>query len=174
MKNKTIILFFCNVLLFACRTAPKEIGETEIANPKTSVEVTTVKHGSLDDELILSATTIYQRRSGGTATIAAYITKEYIIIGDAVTRGDVLYELESKERRSLGNNGVKFDTSLNNFGLLKVRASASGVISTLDKQQAGDYVLEGTLLCTIAESSDLTFQVNVPYEFIKFAKPGII
>lgn len=172
MKIKTLILSICYVLLFACRTAPKEISETEIANPKTSVEVTNIKYGSLDDELILSATTVYQRRNVVTAAIPAFITRVYIKLGDAVSRGDVLYELESKERRSLGNDGGKFDTSLANFGLLKVRASASGVISTLDKQQPGDYVLEGTLLCTIAESSDLTFQVNVPYEFIQFAKPG--
>lgn len=174
MRNKTAIVLFFGMFLFACRTAPKEIAETEITNPKTSVEVTTVKYGSLDDELVLSGTTIYQRRNAVTAVIPAYITKVYIKLGDAVSRGEVLYELESKERRSLGNSGVKLDTSLVNFGIIKVRASASGVISTLDKQQPGDYVLEGTLLCTIAESSDLTFQVNVPYEFSQFTKSGRI
>ncbi len=174
MRNKTAIVLFFGMFLFACRTAPKEIAETEITNPKTSVEVTTVKYGSLDDELVLSGTTIYQRRNAVTAAIPAYITKVYIKLGDAVSRGEVLYELESKERRSLGNSGVKLDTSLVNFGIIKVRASASGVISTLDKQQPGDYVLEGTLLCSIAESSDLTFQVNVPYEYSQFTKSGRI
>ncbi len=172
MKNKTFIILLNCLLIFACKTAPKEIDETKISNPKTSVEVTTVQYGSLDDELILSATTIYQKRNLVTATIPAFITSVHVKLGDAVMKGEVLYELESKERRSLGNNASKLDTSLANFGLIKIKASASGVISTLDKQQAGDYVLEGTLLCTIAESGDLTFQVNVPYEFTPFARPG--
>ncbi len=172
MKNRILIILLNSFLLIACKTAPKEIEETEISKPKTSVEVTNVKYGSLDDELILSATTIYQKRNLVTATIPAFITNVHVKLGDAIKKGDILYELESKERRSLGNNASKLDTSLTNFGLIKIRASASGVISTLDKQQPGDYVLEGTLLCTIAESSDLTFQVNVPYEFVPFAKTG--
>jgi len=167
----SILLFNC-LVLFACKTAPKELEEKEILNPKSIVEVVHVKQGSVDDELILSATTIYLKRNVVTATIPAFITNVRIKLGDVVNKGDVLYELESKERRALGNNVSKMDTSLANFGIIKVKASASGTISTLDKQQPGDYVLEGTQLCTIAESSDLAFQVNVPYEFSAFAKPG--
>ena len=166
-----IILFNC-VFLFACKTAPKELEEKEILNPKSIVEVVNIREGSVDDELILSATTIYLKRNVVTATIPAFITSVRVKLGDAVNKGDVLYELESKERRALGNNFSKMDTSLTNFGIIKVKASASGIISTLDKQQPGDYVLEGTQLCTIAESSDLAFQVNVPYEFSAFAKAG--
>ncbi|MDI1233317.1 MAG: HlyD family efflux transporter periplasmic adaptor subunit [bacterium] len=172
MKNKSIIMLYCASLVLGCKTAPKELDETEITNPKTPVEVTNINYGSLDDELILSASTIYQKRNLVTATIPAFIVKVNVRLGDAVIKGQLLYELESKERRSLGTTGIKLDSSLAGFGLIKIRASASGVISTLDKQQPGDYVLEGTLLCTISESSDLTFQVNVPYEYIQFAKTG--
>ncbi len=163
-------MLYCASLVLGCKTAPKELDETEITNPKTPVEVTNINYGSLDDELILSASTIYQKRNLVTATIPAFIVKVNVRLGDAVIKGQLLYELESKERRSLGTTGIKLDSSLAGFGLIKIRASASGVISTLDKQQPGDYVLEGTLLCTISESSDLTFQVNVPYEYIQFAK----
>ncbi len=166
-----ILLVTC-IFLFACKTAPKELEEKEILNPKSIVEIVNVRQGSVDDELVLSATTIYLKRNVVTATIPAFITNVRVKLGDAVNKGDILYELESKERRSLGNNISKMDTSLTNFGIIKVRASASGIISTLDKQQPGDYVLEGTQLCTIAESSDLAFQVNVPYEFSSFAKAG--
>lgn len=165
-------MLYCASLVLGCKTAPKELDETEITNPKTPVEVTNINYGSLDDELILSASTIYQKRNLVTATIPAFIVKVNVRLGDAVIKGQLLYELESKERRSLGTTGIKLDSSLAGFGLIKIRASASGVISTLDKQQPGDYVLEGTLLCTISESSDLTFQVNVPYEYIQFAKTG--
>lgn len=166
-----ILLFSC-LFLFACKTAPKELEEKEILNPKSIVQVVNVRRGSVEDELILSATTIYLKRNVVTATIPAFITNVRIKLGDAVNKGDILYELESKERRALGNNVSKMDTSLTNFGIIKIKASATGIISTLDKQQPGDYVLEGTQLCTIAESNDLAFQVNVPYEFSAFTKVG--
>lgn len=167
-----IPLLFGTFLLIRCKTAPKEVDEKEILNPKSTVEIVGVKYGTVDDELVLSATTIYLKRNVVTATIPAFITNVRVKLGDAVNKGDIMYELESKERRALGNNSAKLDTSLVNLGLIKIRASASGIISTLDKQQPGDYVLEGTQLCTIAESSDLAFQVNVPYEFSIYAKPG--
>lgn len=168
--NTTIL--FNLVFLVACKTAPKELDETEILNPKSIIEVVAIRYGTVDDELVLSATTVYLKRNVVTASIPAFITNVRVKLGDAVNKGDVLFELESKERRALGSTIAKLDTSLINFGLIKIRASASGVISTLDKQQSGDYVLEGTQLCTIAESSDLAFQVNVPYEFTSYAKPG--
>jgi hypothetical protein len=167
-----IALFLSSLFLITCKTAPKELEEQEILNPKSIVEVVNVKYGSVDDELILSATTVYLKRNVVTSTIPAFITNVMVKLGDAVNKGDVLYELESKERRALNSNISKLDTSIVNFGLIKIRASATGIISTLDKQQSGDYVLEGTQLCTIAESSDLAFQVNVPYEFSSFTKPG--
>jgi hypothetical protein len=167
-----IPILFSVVFLISCKTAPKELDETEILNPKSIIEVVAIKYGTVDDELVLSATTVYLKRNVVTASIPAFITNVRVKLGDAVNKGDILFELESKERRALGSNMSKLDTSLVNFGLIKIRASASGIISTLDKQQPGDYVLEGTQLCTISESSDLAFQVNVPYEFTSFAKPG--
>ena len=171
-KTLYTTLIFCLLLLFGCKPAPKELDETEILNPKSIVEVVNVRYGSVEDDLILSATTVYLNRNIVTATIPAFITNVRIKLGDIVNKGDVLFELESKERRALNNSASKLDTSLINFGIIKIRASAGGVISTLDKQQSGDYVLEGTQLCTIAESSDLAFQVNVPYEFSAYVKPG--
>ncbi len=142
------------------------------AVPKTSVQVTSIRSGSVSDNLELFATTVYLKRNIVTAPIPAFITKVNVHLGDRVSQGAILYELESKERRALGNQTSKLDTSLTNFGVVKVKAPASGIISTLDKQQPGDYVLEGGQLCTIAESNDLAFQLNVPYEFNAFIKQG--
>lgn len=172
MKNyiKSLAVVFC-LSLASCGSHQEEMIE-QVIQPKTPVEITTVQYGSVDDELILFGTTIYLKRNMVTAPIPAFITNVRVKLGDKVNQGDVLYELESKERRALGSNALKIDTSLSNFGLIRVKASASGIISTLDKQQPGDYVMEGAQLCTIAESSDLAFQVNVPYEFTPFAKAG--
>ncbi len=172
MKKLNYIVFLNFLVLFSCKTAPNELEETEILNPKSLVEVVNIKYGEIDDELVLSATTIYLKRNVVTSTIPAFITNVKVKLGDAVNKGDVLFELESKERRALGDNASKLDTSLSNFGIIKIKATGSGVVSTLDKPQPGGYVLEGTQLCTIAQSSDLAFQVNVPYEFAAFAKEG--
>ena len=103
MKNTNFIGLISCIALFACKTAPKELEETEITNPKTPVEITNIIYGSIDDNLILSANTIYQKRNLVTAPIPAFITNVQVKLGDAVTKGQLLYELESKERRSLGS-----------------------------------------------------------------------
>jgi hypothetical protein len=107
-----------------------------------------------------------------SSSIPAFVTAVNVKLGDKVSKGDILYVLQSKESRALGNDVAKIDSSLTNFGIVKIRASASGIISTLDRQQVGEYVLEGTQLCTIAESNDLVFQVNVPFEFTNLTKIG--
>ncbi|QNF31203.1 HlyD family efflux transporter periplasmic adaptor subunit (plasmid) [Adhaeribacter swui] len=170
MKKLISILFFC-WLLTACGTKT-ETAEEPAIKPKTSVSVVQIQQGKVDNSLILTATTVYLKRNVVTAPIAAFITKVNVHLGDKINQGTVLYEMESKERRALGSSAAKLDKDLANFGRVQVRASASGIITTFDKQQPGEYVLEGTQLCTIAESSNMAFQLNVPYEYIQFAQSG--
>lgn len=172
MKNYITYIALANLLLLAACGSKTTENADKVLTPKTPVEITKLQYGSVDDELLLFGTTVYLKRNMVTAPIPAFITNVHVKLGDKVNKGDVLYELESKERRALGDNVAKLDTSLTNFGIIKVKAPGTGIVSTLDKQQPGDYVLEGGQLCTIAESSDLAFQVNVPYEFSAFAKPG--
>jgi len=168
---KIILLFFAiTTLLQSCKSVSNDVEKNTI--PKTSVQVVSIGNASIDDELILFGTTIYLKRNLVTSSITAFITKVNIKIGDKVNKGDVLYTLQTKESSALGNTLSKTDTALTNFGILKVKATATGVITSLDKQQIGDYVLEGTQLCTIAESGDLMFQINVPYEYTSYTKIG--
>lgn len=170
MNKTTALLLLAIIGLHACNT-PDTSEEVKIT-PRTDVEITTVRHGTISDNLELFANTIYLKRNVVTAPLPAYITRVNIRLGDKVQKGDILYELESKERRALGNRLNKIDSSLSTFGVIIVRAHSAGVVSTLDKQQTGDYVLEGTQLCTISESNDLAFQVNVPFEYINYVKTG--
>ena len=169
MKHYFYIFLF-SVFLIACKTIPTE-EETSIA-PKSPVQISSIRIGEIDDNLLLSATTVYLNRNVITAEIPAFITKVNIHLGDKVIKGQVLYELQTKESKALGKQSFNIDTSITNIGIIKIYAPASGIISTFDKQQTGDYVLEGTQLCTIAESNDLAFQINVPYEFTQFTKVG--
>lgn len=169
---KQLIIYFSIVLFLASCGRKTETQTEESIIPKTPVQVVSVEIGTINDELTLFGTTIYLKRNLVTAPIPAFITQVNVKLGDKVNKGDVLYVLQSKESRALGNDVSKIDSTLKNFGIIKVTASATGIITTLDKQQSGDYVLEGTPLCTIAESNDLFFQVNVPYEFTRYTIVG--
>jgi len=172
MKHAFIISFLASAIcISSCNT--KESSQTVATElPRTPVEVTSIHKGSIVNQLTLFGSTLYLKRNVVTSPIPAFITDVRIKLGDHVNKGDVLYNLETKERRALGQQQLSSDTSLANFGKIKLTASFSGIISTLDKQQLGDYVLEGTQLCTIAESNNLAIQVNVPYEYTALAKPG--
>ncbi|MBK9151013.1 MAG: HlyD family efflux transporter periplasmic adaptor subunit [Saprospiraceae bacterium] len=169
---KQLIIYFSIALVLGSCASKTETQTEQSTSPKTPVEVVSISNGSISDELTLFGTSFYLKRNLVTAPIPAFITEVSVSLGDKVNKGDVLYILQSKESRALGNDVSKIDSTLKNFGIIKVVAPAAGIISTLDKQQPGDYVLEGAQLCTIAESSDLVFQVNVPYEFTQYAKTG--
>lgn len=170
MKLHTIILCMAALLLIAC--GKTETAEEKPATPKTSVKVVSVTAGSVTDDITLFGTTIYLKRNVVTAPIPSFITQVNVKLGDKVSKGAVLYVLQSKESRALENSSANVDPGLKNFGIVSVRASASGIITTLDRQQVGEYVLEGSQLCSIAESNDLAFQVNVPFEYTQFTKNG--
>ncbi len=169
--KQLIIITFAAICISSCGTKDNTAVVVTSA-PRTPVEVTSVHKGSIATQLTLFGTTLYLKRNVVTSPIPAFITDVHIKLGDHVSKGDALYDLETKERRALGQQQLSADTSLASFGKVQVKASFSGIISTLDKQQLGDYVLEGTQLCTIAESNNLAIQVNVPYEYTAFAKPG--
>lgn len=168
--KKLFLFIMVIIILSACKDQVTNNEEITV-KPKTSVKVAHIRYGSIEDNLELFATTVYLKHNIATAPIPSYIIKVNIQLGDRVSKGQLLYELESKERRALGES-IKLDSTLVNFGLIQIRSQVSGVVTTLDKQQPGDYVLEGAKLCTIAESGDMVFQVNVPYEYTNYVKPG--
>lgn len=166
---KVLILLTITTVSSCNRVASEE---DTVVRAKVGVEVTGVRSGVVKDELTLFANTIYLKRNVVTSPIPAFITHVYIKLGEPVKEGQLLYWLETKERRALGSQPMGSDSTGGSFGKIGIRAPASGIISTLDKQQVGDYVLEGGPLCTVAESNALAFAVNVPYEFTRFTKSG--
>lgn len=85
--------------------------------------------------------------------------------GTRVQAGQPLFRLESKERNALG-----LDDN-NSAGIIDIKATTSGII-TLVKQQGGDYVTEGAILCEIANQNSLVFEINVPYEYTQYVAGG--
>lgn len=165
-----IACFYC--MLSSCSQKGDANSNEKSRIPRTPVQVTSVHSGTISNHLTLFGSTLYLKRNVVTSPIPAFITDVHIKLGDRVNKGGILYDLETKERRALGQQPVPGDTTLASFGKITVRAPFSGIVSTLDKQQLGDYVLEGAQLCTIAESNNLSVQINVPFEFAPHAKPG--
>lgn len=158
------------IFLSACNQAAGTSAALPDSKPKTLIKVVKPLKQDLKEVQKVFATSLYLKRNVITAPVPAFITRVYSKLGDKVTKGQVLYTLETKERRALQSESIRLDSTLQGFGYLTIRAPASGIISTLDKQQLGDYVLEGTQLCSIAESSQLAFQLNLPYELTQYVQ----
>ncbi|MCW3124166.1 MAG: hypothetical protein JWQ38_3658 [Flavipsychrobacter sp.] len=170
MKNLLIIILLTS-LLGSCKRHTAS-SEEEGAKPRSGVQVTSIHYGVIGDNLELSGSALYLQRDIVTASIPAFITKVNCYLGKRVAKGEVLYVLESKERKVLGKTPQIVDNSFKDFGIVQLKAPTAGIISTFDKQQIGDYVLEGTQLCTVVESGSLAIQVNVPYDFVAYTPPG--
>lgn len=166
---KSVIIF---ILIASACSKPLQDEESTV-RAKVSVQVVELSKGIVKDELSLSSSTMYLKRNVVTAPIPSFINQVYIKLGDFVKEGQELYLLETKEGKALGKQAVMPDSSSISFGKVVVTAPASGIISTIDKQELGDYVLEGAQLCTIAKSNELVFAVNVPFEYTPFAKSGM-
>ncbi|MGI4832049.1 MAG: efflux RND transporter periplasmic adaptor subunit [Janthinobacterium lividum] len=158
-----------SLLLAACHgSAPADY----VAGPpsRAQVRAVTVATQNLTQYRTFPATSTYPRKSAVTAPVAGYVTGVRVRLGDRVAAGQVLYTLETKERRALGNDVQRIDPSLKGFGLVSVTSPSPGIVSLLNIQQPGDYLLEGSPLATVAESSQLVFQLNLPYEYHQLAQ----
>jgi hypothetical protein len=169
MTTKNLILLIIIATALGC-TSNTETEQADYSVSKANVTVVSPKKGSINNHLLLFAQTMYLKKNQINAPISGYISKVNIYLGKKVKKGDILYVLETKERVALKNKGQILDSTLTNFGVILIKATDNGVISTFDKQQIGDYVLEGTLMCTLAENSSLAFKIDVPFENLNLVK----
>lgn len=153
-----------------CFTACKnKQSDTDNLQPRSSVSVVTLKTGMMVHTEQLAATAHYLRRNTVTAPVAGYIHFVKINFNDRVTKGQLLYTLETKERKALGSFDDK-DMTDKNYGLIDVYAPMSGIVTSIPQSQTGIFVTEGGALCDISDNHSLYFQVNIPYEYAKYVK----
>ena len=69
---------------------------------------------------------------------------------------------KSKEQHALGNGS---------HTAIPIKAERDGIVLDV-QQQAGSYVTEGAVLCSVAEAGSLVFEINVPYEQRRYAHSG--
>lgn len=146
----SFFLFF--MVLTGCGNGGGQAESSSEESPRTAVTLTSPVPGKIDCETVLPAVTAYQSKASVSSPVPAFITETLVVPGSRVTAGQDIFVMQSKENRALGDEAR-----------IPVKAAMNGIVLEV-RQQTGDYVAEGVVLCTIAESSSLVFEINVPAE----------
>ena len=162
---RKILFSLCIAAITLVSCGKKEAKEEE-QSPVVSVKTSAVKFGEIDSKLTFNGKTIYLKKNMVVSPISGYVRKISVKFGDYVKKGDLLFEIQTRENKALEN----FNSG--DIGLNNVFAPSQGVISTLNIIENGAYVVEGASLCTVAENQDVLVQLNLPFEFNSLVKTG--
>jgi multidrug efflux pump subunit AcrA (membrane-fusion protein) len=154
------------LLLVSCHSANKTNVEENV-QAVTPVTVTPVTIGNLTDTIELNATSSFLLKTNVKATTNGYLQEVAIKLGDKVTKGQMVFQIRSKEANTLGNMINKVDTTFRFKGITTIKAPGNGFITQL-AYQAGDYVQDGESLATISDMNSLVFLLDLPFELTSF------
>ena len=166
IMNKLIVILFVVSALFSC----KQQEQTQQAvTAKAKVSITKLEYGYIPDILHLTGKTIYLNKSNLIAPISGYVIKVNIQQGDNVKKDDVLFEMKTSEAYFIqtSDNAVNSD-----YGTVKVYAPVTGRVVSINVMNKDVFADKGSVMCVLMSSDDLKIQVEVPFEFIKWAQPG--
>jgi len=155
----------CILVLLITSCSKKEAEQAE-QKPIVSVRAASVKLGEIESKLTFNGKTVYLKKNMVSSPISGYVRLIAVKFGDYVKKGELLFEIQTKENKALENSNV------GNAGLIKVFAPAQGVVNTLNTTENGAYVVEGATLCTVAENQEVLVQLNLPFEFNSLVKTG--
>lgn len=170
MNRKYFIPFLFTVLMFSCKSNRGADEEDEPGEePQTPVTVTSISKGELAEYVELNAMSSFLQSSFIKSTANGYIKSSNVKPGQFVHIGQLAFTMQTKESKALGNTINSLDTSFNFSGLIKINATQTGYITSLD-HQPGDYVQDGEQLAVISDAKSFGFLLNLPYEL----KPYLI
>ena len=164
--NRLIIILTLLISIWSCN---QEKQEQENKPPKIKVKLAKIEMGYIPDYIELTGKTIYLNKSNLIAPISGYITKVVAQQGDVVKKGQILFEMKTSEAYLMQNAD---SLSQSNYGSIKVYATVSGRIMNLSVMNKGVFVDKGSVMCILMSSNDLKLQVNIPFEYNKWAKIG--
>src|SRR4051812_36791717 len=104
--KKMHLLFGCFfLLLVACKAKEAETEEEEVApeDVRTPVTVTSVETNTLYDYVELNATSSYLQSNFIKASANGYVKSVNVKLGDMIHPGQLVFTLQTKEARALGN-----------------------------------------------------------------------
>ncbi len=118
----------------------------------------------LTEEVTINATASYLLKSDVKANATGYITDVHVKLADYIKKGQILFGIQTKEARALGNTINKLDSSFRFSGATTVLSPSTGYVEMLN-HQTGDYIQDGDILATITDASSFGFVMDVPYEY---------
>lgn len=167
MKKITISFLTAAALLFLYSCKTQQSVQDEIS-PRVLVKASPVFQGDIENYISFSGKTTYLKKNLVVSPISGYIVSVKPKFGEEVKRDEVIYEIQTKESKALGNDA----TSAGSIGTIKVTALSEGFINEIMINETGGYIVEGGSLCSIINNKDLMIQLNVPFEYNSILKPG--
>lgn len=175
MKNLIILIhLFLTAILLSCNSKPIADDAEEGKDPKskTPVIISSVSMAPISESIQLNAVSSFIGKNEVRSISVGYLNKIHVQFGDPVHKGQILFDIKTKEASALGNNLFPKDTSLQFSGILHIRASQDGFVTSIH-HQIGDFVQEGDSLCTIVNRNSLVFMINVPFEWSRYVHIGM-
>jgi len=148
----SLSFFLVLIVLAGCGRRGSQTGNVREKTPRTAVTIVSPVLGKIDCETVLPAVTAYQNKASVSPSVPSFVDKVLVTPGSRVTAGEEIFIMQTRESRALGS-----DTRI------PVKAAMNGIVLEV-RQQTGDYVADGAVLCTMAELSSLVFEINVPAE----------
>ena len=160
------------ILINGC--ANKKPEETATVTPKANVVITTTDRENLNDTIFLTASSFYNNKVIVVAPISGYLSEVNIRNGLNIPRGVKIFEILTKEYNALKYSKDILDSLYigKRTGKIEITAPSSGQVSELNTLM-GQYVQEGTALCSIIDMSSLLFKLYIPLQYNKFIRSGM-
>ena len=159
IDNKFLLLAITLIFISACshRQAETSIKQSAAGIPVT---VSALQTGQMATYLDLNATSAFLFKASVKAPVTGYVDNLFINQGDAVQKNHLLATIITREGSAIREDSA---SALKFNGLLNIKASTSGLISSIDHSK-GDFVTEGDQLCQIAIQESFVFILDVPFE----------
>jgi len=168
MNRLTIhkILFSLSIMILISGCGGKKTEVETTVTPKTDVVVVTTDRENLNDTIFLIASSFYNNKTIVIAPISGYLSEVNITNGINVNINRKVFEIITKEFNALKTSKDILDSLYigKRTGKIEIFAPSSGQISDLTTLQ-GQYVQEGSALCSIIDMSSLLFKLYVPLQY---------
>lgn len=167
MKSLCFLFISLSIFfLFSCgsKEKAKDAEAPEAAKEvQTPVTVTTISSEPMVEYAELNAMSSFLQSSFIKATANGYIRTSNVKLGQFIHSGQVAFVMQTKEAKALGNTINLLDSSFRFSGLIYIKATQTGYITTVG-HQPGDYVQDGEQLAVLSDANGFGFLLNLPYE----------
>jgi multidrug efflux pump subunit AcrA (membrane-fusion protein) len=130
---------------------------------QTPVTVTNVSNEPIVEFVELNAMSSFLQSSFIKSTANGFIKSSNVKQGQFIRAGQLAFLMQTKEAKALGNTINELDPSFKFSGLIRIYATQTGYIASVD-HQPGDYVQDGEQLAVLSNSKSFGFLLNLPYE----------